>query len=110
MVRLEIIFRSTRNGILDVDFSSFPFQADGGSNAANDAAMTMMQKLWDSSLALDSPIANDDDAMTMNPLTFSFYHCPEVNALLLFGFEFGYFLHRLHLKSTTIHPSRKSRK
>ena len=31
-------------------------------------------------------------------------------SLLLFGFEFGYFLHLLHLKSTAIHPSRKSRK
>ena len=110
MVLPELIFRSICNGIPDVNFSSFPFQADGGSNAANDAAMMMMQKFWDSALALDPPAADDDDAMTITPLIFSFYCCPEVNALLLFSFEFGYFLHLLHLKSTTIHPSRKSRK
>ena len=76
MVRLELIFGSLCNGILDVDFSPFPFQADGGSNAANDVAMTMMQKFWDSALALDPLAADDDDAVTMTPLIFSFYCCP----------------------------------
>ncbi|CAA6660593.1 unnamed protein product [Spirodela intermedia] len=34
---------------------------DGGSNAANDAAMTMMQKFWDSALALEPPEDEYDD-------------------------------------------------